>query len=68
MESVATEVIKVPATTPTPARARAYYRMAGAAHASGDHTLGNHWADRAREVEREAAINQWHDDHVCPDH
>ena len=43
----------------TPAKARAYYRMASVAHAKGDHRLGNHWADRGRAVEaaREARVN-----------
>ena len=37
----------VPAGNP---RERAYLRMADAAHARGEHDLGNHWARRASQV------------------
>ena len=53
--------------TPVPPRAKAYYRMASTAHAKGDHELGNHWYRQGREIEKTAALNRWHDDHVCPD-
>lgn len=49
--------------TVTSPKARAYYRMAAAAHAKGNHELGNHWATRAEQVETDAR----HDAHLAPE-